>query len=141
MPATYNKLGLNFMYPENWKLIDETESIPHVVTLEAPEGSCTWTVHAYPQDVDTDEILKESIQTLEQTYEDLEISPLTQSAGETEGQGIEAMFYCLDFLIRAKLLWMETTDKNILLWTQAEDRDFDDQEIIFQAITVSMLRD
>ena len=46
MPATYNKLGLNFMYPENWKLIDETESIPHVVTLEAPEGSCTWTVHA-----------------------------------------------------------------------------------------------
>ena len=77
----------------------------------------------------------------DRTYEDLEISPLTQSAGETEGQGIEAMFYCLDFLIRAKLLWLKTADKNILLWTQAEDRDFDDQEIIFQAITVSMLRD
>ncbi len=141
MPATYDKLGLNFMYPENWKLIDETESLPNVVTLEAPEGSCTWTVHAYPKDADTDEILKESIQTLEQTYDDLEISPLTQSIGGAEGHGVEAMFYCLDFLIRAKLLWLETHEKNYLLWTQAEDRDFDDQEIIFQAITVSMLRD
>ena len=141
MPATYDKLGLNFMYPENWKLIDDTESLPHVVTLEAPAGSCTWTVHAYPKEVDTDAILKESIETLEQTYDDLEIAPLEQSAGETKGQGIEAIFYCLDFLVRAKLLWLETENKKILLWTQAEDRDFDAQEIIFQAITVSMLRD
>jgi hypothetical protein len=141
MTATYDKLGLSFLYPENWRLIDEIDATPHVVTLESPEGSSTWTVHAYPLDVSRDEILKETIATLEQTYEDLEITPIEESIGEFEGQGIEAMFYCLDFLVQAKLLFVEAGDQLLMIWMQAEDREFDQQAIVFQAIAISMLRE
>jgi hypothetical protein len=140
MPTTYDKLGLTFLYPENWKLIDETDAQPHVVTLEAPEGSVTWTVHAYPLESDRDSILKETIETMGETYEDLEISPISESTSGFEGSGVEAMFYCLDFLVRAKLEFFETDEQLLLIWTQAEDRDFEKLDVIFQAITVSLLR-
>lgn len=140
MPSNYDKLGLTFLYPENWKLLDETDAQPHVVTLEAPEGSATWTVHAYPGNADQAEILKETIDTLGDTYEDLEISPLEEPLGEFASTGVEAMFYCLDFLVKAKLQFFKTDTQLLLVWTQAEDRDFDKLDVVFQAISVSLLR-
>lgn len=140
MPTTYDKLGLTFLYPENWKLFDETDATPHVVTLEAPEGSATWAVHAYPENADQNAILKETIDTLGETYEDLEISPLGKAIGQFDGEGVEAMFYCLDFLVKAKLQFFKTGQQLLLVWTQAEDRDFAKLDMIFQAISVSLLR-
>jgi len=123
MTAVYDKLGLNFMYPENWRLIDDSDSdTPHVITLETPDGSCTWAVHVYPANADRDEILKSTLASLQETYEDL------------------AMFYCLDFLIRAELQIVESPKHLLLFWSQAEDRVYDEQDLVFKAISVSLLR-
>ena len=140
MTAVYDKLGLKFLYPENWKLIDNSADSPQVITLETPDGSTTWSVHVYPAETDGDLVLKETLDSLQQTYEDLEIAPHRLQFGELEATGVEAMFYCLDFLIRAQLHFLRTRDKLLLFWTQAEDRDFDKQQIVFQAIAVSLLQ-
>ncbi len=141
MTAVYDKLGLKFLYPENWRLIDESDSdSPHVITLETPDGSCTWAVHVYPADTDRDVVLKETLASLQETYEDLEVAPATADFGGTEGAGVEAMFYCLDFLIRAELQIVETSENLFLFWAQAEDRVFDEQDLVFKAISVSLLR-
>ena len=139
MTATYDKLGLKFLYPENWKLIDDSTESPQVITLETPDGVTTWSVHVYPAEADGDAVLKETLDTLQQTYEDLEISPHDLRLGELEASGVEAMFYCLDFLIRAQLHFLRTDDNLFLFWAQAEDRDFDKQQLVFQAITISLL--
>ncbi len=140
MTAVYDKLGLKFLYPENWKLIDDSTDSPQVITLETPDGSTTWSVHIYPAEADGDLVLKETLDSLQQTYEDLEISPHSIQLGEWEATGVEALFYCLDFLIRAQLHLLRTRDKLLLFWTQAEDRDFDKQQIVFQAIAISLLQ-
>jgi hypothetical protein len=140
MTAVYDKLGLKFLYPENWKLMDDSTESPQVITLETPDGSTTWSVHVYPAGTDGDAILRETLDTLQQTYEDLEIAPHQQQLGELEANGVEAMFYCLDFLIRAQLHLLPTRDRLLLFWAQAEDRDFDKQQLVFQAITVSLLQ-
>ena len=140
MTAIYDKLGLKFLYPENWKLIDDSTESPQVITLETPDGSTTWSVHVYPPDVDGDAVLKETLDSLQHTYEDLEISPHHQQLGGAEASGVEAMFYCLDFLIRAEIHVLRTSDHLLLFWTQAEDRDFDKQEKVFQAISISLLQ-
>ena len=141
MTAVYDKLGLNFMYPENWRLIDDSDSeTPHVITLETPDGSCTWSVHVYAAGAKRDEILKSTLASLQESYEDLEITPATADYGGIQGSGVETMFYCLDFLIRAELQIVETTKHLFLFWTQAEDRIYDEQGLVFKAITVSLLR-
>ena len=140
-PAVYDKLGLKFMYPENWKLIDESDSESrHIVSLETPDGSCTWSVHVYPADADRDVVLKETLGSLRETYEDLEVSPSNAEFGTFEASGVEALFYCLDFLIKAELQVVELDDHLLLFWAQAEDREFDKHNLVFQAITVSLLR-
>ena len=141
MTAVYDKLGLKFLYPENWKLIDESESeMPHAITLETPAGDCSWAVHAYQPGADRDAILKETLATLQETYEDLEISACEDELGSSAASGVEALFYCLDFLIRAKLLVVPTREYLLLFWFQAEDREFDKQDAVFKAMSVSLLQ-
>lgn len=141
MTAVYDKLGLKFLYPENWKLIDESDSeMPHVITLETPDGSCTWAVHAYRPDADRDLILRETLATLGETYEDLEITPLEGEIGGVAANGVEAMFYCLDFLIRARLQIVLADEFLLFFWAQAEDREFDKYEAVFRAMATSLLQ-
>lgn len=141
MTATYDKLGLKFLYPESWKLIDDSDGDTfRSITLETPEGNVTWAVHVYPPESDYDLMMKEMLAPLHETYDDLEISPEQSSLGEYSASGIEAMFYCLDFLVRARLQIVTTSEKVFLFWSQAEDRDFDKQQLVFDAISVSLLR-
>ena len=141
MTAVFEKHGLKFLFPENWKLLDHSDSdSPQVITLETPDGSATWSVHVYPPDADGDEILKETLATLQESYEDLEIAPNKQELGEFSATGVEAFFYCLDFLIRAQLHVVQTREHLLLLWGQAEDREFEKHHLVFQAISTSLLR-
>lgn len=160
MTAVYNKLGIHFLYPENWKLLDESDGIPHVITLESPDGAATWAAHLYPENEDCDpsQILKDTIEALQDTYEEAEISSLDCTdmieqfetipnlklglipGYDTAIHGVEAMFYCLDFLIRARLCLFSTSGQYFLVWTQAEDREFDTHETLFSAMTISLLQ-
>lgn len=140
MTAKYDKLGLEFLYPENWKLIDDVSGSPQVITLETPDGSTTWSVHLYPRETDIDSVLKEAIDSLQQTYEDIEISPCEIVDDDASESGVETLFYCLDFLIRAELKIVKTEERCLMFWTQAEDRDYDKQKLVFKAITVSLLQ-
>lgn len=155
MTATYDKLGIHFLYPENWKLLDETDATPHVITLEAPDRSSTWSVHVYDLEApefDPDDVFKETLDALQDTYPDVEVSPLEdddkclsllEGLPHIDGdsiQGVEAMFYCLDFLIQARLYRITTARHHLLIWTQAEDRDFEQQELVFSAISASLLQ-
>ena len=140
MPATFEKLGVSFLYPENWKLTDETDSeLPCSVSLETPAGDAFWSVHIYQIDADQDEILKETVNSLRETYPDLEVSSVESDFEQFPGTAIEALFYCLDFLIRVRLQVIQTPEYQLLFWFQAEDREFDKQEPIFQAMATSVL--
>jgi len=150
MTAVYDKLGLKFLYPENWKLTEDSEigalptsddiGSPKIITLETPDGGTSWSVHVYGAGVDGAAVLKETLASMQEMYEDLEIAPHSQAFGEIEGTGVECMFYCLDFLIRSQLHLVQTNDYLLLFWSQAEDRAFEAQHIVFQALAVSLLQ-
>lgn len=140
MTAIYEKRGLKFMYPENWKLEDTPAAdLPCSISLEAPDGSAFWALHLHPADADPDEVLKETLMALEETYPDMEINTVEPDFESWPGTGLEALFYCLDFLVRVRLQVIETEAYQMLFWFQAEDREFDKQELVFQAIATSVL--
>ncbi len=142
MTATYEKIGLKFLYPENWKLTDETEGgLPSSISLESPDGSGLWSVHVYDSDSDPDEILKDTIVTLQETYPDLEITPIKSDFDPLPSTGVETLFYCLDFLVLVRLQVVTTPNYQLLFWFQAEDREFEKQEPVFRAMTISALNE
>ena len=141
MTAVYDKLGLNFMYPENWKLTDSADdSIPHEITVDSPDGAAMWAVHVYPDGTQPDRLLEQTWETLRETYPDLELSDLEASSNEQSIEGQEALFYCLDFLIRVRLQVFEKDQRRVLAWYQAEDREFEKMDLVFQAMTTSLLQ-
>ena len=141
MTAVYDKLGLNFMYPENWKLTDSADdSIPHEITVDSPDGAAMWSVHVYPDGTQPDRLLEQTWETLRETYPDLELSDLEASSNEQSIDGQEALFYCLDFLIRVRLQVFEKDQRRVLAWYQAEDREFEKMDLVFQAMTTSLLQ-
>ena len=74
---------------------------------------------------DQDEILKETIVTLQETYPDLEVASIRTDFEPRAGTAIESLFFCLDFLIRVRLQVIKTDEHQLLFWFQAEDREFE----------------
>lgn len=141
MTATYQQNELKFLYPENWTLTDDpTEPLPRVIALESPGGHIMWSVHLYSPDADPDEILDEAIDTLRESYQDLELSTEELDFDTFQGKAFGALFFCLDFLVRIKLQVYSTPEYKLMLWYQCEDRDFDQQQLVFQAISTTLLQ-
>ena len=118
---------------------DADADLPFSVSVEAPDGNAFWSLHVYERDADPDELLKETVSNLNQTYPDLEISSYPGDFPKQVVAGLETMFYCLDFLVRVRLQVVSLETYQILLWLQAEDRDFDRLELVFKAISTSLL--
>lgn len=141
MTVTYQQNSIQFQYPENWTLTDDpSEPLPRAISLESPGGHIMWSVHLHPADADMDEILDEAIDTLRESYEDLELSTETVEFEVSQGKAFGALFFCLDFLVRIKLQVYRTEDYTLLLWYQCEDRDFDQQEMVFRAISTTLMQ-
>ncbi len=141
MTATYQQDQLQFQYPENWTLSDvPDEPLPRAISLESPGGHIMWSVHLHPATADPDEILDEAIDTLRESYEDLELSTEEPEFDLFEGKAFGALFFCLDFLVRIKLQVFRTPQYTLMLWYQCEDRDFDNQELVFRAISTTLLQ-
>ena len=139
MTATYQQHGLKFMYPENWTLNEaETDALPQIVHLDAPDGAAMWEVHLHDADADATEILDAAMKTLRETYADLEVSSSSSEFDGDETLAYEGLFFCLDFLIRIKLQTIATPDHLLVFWYQAEDRHFEEVEMVFRAITTSL---
>lgn len=141
MTATYQQNKLQFQYPENWTLTDAPdEPLPRAISLESPGGHIFWSVHLHPAGTNPDEILDEAIDTLRESYEDLELSTESPEFDQFDGKAFGALFFCLDFLIRVKLQVYRTSEYTFMLWYQCEDRDFDNQEMVFRAISTTLLQ-
>jgi len=140
MPAQYDRNGLKFLYPDNWVLSDQNDTeLPRVISLETPDGAI-WSAHLFAPESDPDFLIKDTVTALEETYPDLEVSAAEQAFPKHPGAAIETVFFCLDFLVRIKLMTMQTSQYQVMAWYQAEDREFDKQEPIFHAVTTSLMQ-
>jgi hypothetical protein len=141
MPAIYDLDGLRFQYPENWVLADgDSDQLPRSITLHAP-GGAFWSVDVHPHSIRPGDLLHEVVRGMQQEYSDLEQIPAPESIVGASADGLDLYFTCFDFIIAAKLRCLRHGHATYLFTYQAEDRDFDRLEPVFQAITISLLRD
>jgi hypothetical protein len=139
MPAVYQKLGVRLLYPENWSITDEeTYDWPRTVTLQSPETSF-WTLHVFPAQHNPQAGIDEVVGAIRQVYEDLEVLRAEETYGDTDTDGVDIAFFYLDLLVEAKIRTLRTPSAMLVWHYQAESREFDRMEPVFQAITTSML--
>ncbi|MCA9262888.1 MAG: hypothetical protein KDA60_03525 [Planctomycetales bacterium] len=140
MTATYDKSGFRFLYPQNWKVADEQfDQPPRSVTLESPSGAI-WSVDVHPFSVDPLDLTQQVVQAMQQEYSDLEFEEASETIHGQPAVGFNMNFWCLDFVITARTRAFRQGHATYLLLYQAEDRDYDQLEAVFRAITESMLR-
>ncbi|MCA9172127.1 MAG: hypothetical protein KDB23_30885, partial [Planctomycetales bacterium] len=109
MAAEFNRLGFQFLYPENWTVdVEETTGWPRSVALHSPNGAM-WSATADASDVET--LRDRIVNAVSAEYEQVEQSPVTRMVGDLELEGIELNFYCLDFLVIAQILSCPSTDR------------------------------
>lgn len=131
MPATFNGHGLHFLYPDNWSIVEPSDEAPESgVALELPTGGFFSIELA--QDHQTDQqIITEIRETIEEEYGDTEVDELPADEGDRR---IDLQFYFLDLLVIFRLMLLERSGRRLIVQIQAESRDFEANEPVFDAI-------
>lgn len=140
MPATFDRFGVQLMYPENWQLTDlDAEGMPYSFTLQSQE-TAYWTLYIYPPGHEVKPKVKEIVEGLEAEYREVEVIPTEETLGDTKTKGVDLAFFYLDLLVEAKIRTLRTPSATLIWHYQAESREFEEREPVFQAIAVSMLQ-
>ncbi len=144
MTKIYQGLGMKCMYPENWSLLEDSEDGETTsFTLESPT-SAFMTVSEYPWQVSPRSAVEQGADTMREEYEEVEeetYDPRLMFRGEVlqDCRGLDLQFYYLDLLVISRLIAFTIEKRTYLVQIQAEDRDFETLEKVFQAILISML--
>ncbi len=139
MPGVYEKMGVHFLYPDNWTL-DEEEALHGniTVTLYSP-GGAFWSVVVHPKSTDPEPLAAAALQTLQAEYPDSEAEAVLEQIGGRSIGGYDMNFFYLDFTGTALIRGFRTASASCLVLCQAEDREFVKLAPVFRAITTSLL--
>jgi hypothetical protein len=159
MPAVYDKAGLSFEYPESWLLEeggqpDDTEELdspggtaaaaagdpdePLSVTVHSP-GGAFWTVMKYRGASDPRRYLEASVAAMREEYDNLDAEPAEESVRGHHLTGYDLNFFYLDLTNTTHIRGVKTLGSTLLIFCQADDREWDRIEGVFRAITASLL--
>ena len=140
MPAVFEKFGVRFLYPENWSITDiDDDSWPRSVTLQSNDTGF-WSLHVYPPLDQAKPVVDELVSAIRDEFSDLEVLPAEETLDDTPAAGVDIAFFYLDLLVEAKIRYVQTPSNTLVWHYQAESREFEQVEPVFQAIAVSLLR-
>ncbi len=140
MVLRFEKLGIHFLYPENW-ILDETEALEgnQSVTIVSP-GGAFWSVMVHPAGEDPQELADAALTAMRQQYDELDAEPVAETIAGQDLVGYDMNFYCLDLTNTALVRCYQTPDATYVVFCQADDREFDQVAQVFRAITTSLVR-
>jgi hypothetical protein len=139
MPARFDSLGVSFQYPDNWKLDDSDALSGHrSVTVYSPGGSF-WTVSIHPGTADPAKLASTVVETMRQEYDSLEAEEAEESVAGIDLSGYDMAFYCLDLTNTAHVRSLRIAHGTYTIYCQAEDREYGQVAMVFQAMTYSLL--
>ena len=141
MAVRYDRSGIRFCYPENWKVADDKiDEQTRSVLVQAPSGAF-WSVDLCLEATNPDNLAAQVLRTMQQEYADLEAEPVTDQIGGLKAIGYDMQFYCLDLIIAASVRTVRTEAGTLIVLFQAEDRDFQRLEPVFRAMSESIFQD
>jgi len=140
MPATYDKMGISFQYPENWTLDEEDARAGlRAVTVLSP-GGAFWSVAVHPGSADPEKMAKAAVDAMRQEYEGVEAEVTCEQVAGCEMVGFDLDFFYLDLVNMAKIRCFRVGGGTYTIFCQAEDREFAEVGGVFEAMTASLIQ-
>jgi hypothetical protein len=140
MPATFDNLGISFQYPENWQLDDEEmRAGQSAVTVFSP-GGAFWSVAVHTSSADPARMAQAALDAMRKEYDSLEAEPAEETTAGHRLVGFDLNFFCLDLTNTACIRSLKVGRTTYTIFYQAEDREFRELELVFAAMTLSLLR-
>jgi len=139
MPAEYRANGISFAYPENWHL-EETEmgQGEWTIHLSSP-GGAFWMVTVSPANTSPKSLAKKALDALQSEYARVDYTAVKRIIGKYHLVGFEMNFIYFDLVNTALILSFSTGDRTYAVYWQADDRQLDICEDVFEAITFTLL--
>ncbi|NQU24731.1 MAG: hypothetical protein HQ567_25900 [Candidatus Nealsonbacteria bacterium] len=139
MPAEFQKMGISFLYPDNWTL-DEDDALAgrKSVTVYSP-GGAFWSVSLHPTSTDPTQLAQAAVEVMRGEYPAMEADEARESMVGHELVGYDLGFYCLDMTNTAAIRCLRGVRTTLTIFYQAEDREFSRIEQVFRAMTTSLL--
>jgi hypothetical protein len=134
MPKKFEDLGLSFLYPDNWTSSEDPTA--QACMLESPEGAFLTITRLEGSDV-VDPVAQAKA-AMEKEYQDIEVEPISRTIANRELTGVTQRFVYLDLIITSHLLAFAGNGCTYLVQIQAEDRDMNRLEQVFEAILTSL---
>lgn len=137
MPESFTGLGLVFLYPDGWRLDDDVEA--SAVTLESPSGAFM-TITKIDGSTDVQTPVEQARKAMEAEYDEVELEASVKKVGNFELHGAVQRFVYLDLIVTSQLHAFSNNDCTYLVQSQAEDREMDQLQPVFEAMLTSMCR-
>ena len=138
MPQTFSKFGITFLYPDNWTLDEQTGVEGDSVTVNSP-GGAFWSVSVHPASAEPENLAEAAAEAMREEYNDLEQESTYQVVDGHKMFGFDLAFSYLDLTSSALVRCFRTPGATYAIFYQAEDREFQRLEQVFEAITKSFL--
>lgn len=138
--ATYEGHGIKCSYPGNWKVQeDTTDEDSNGFLIESPDAAF-FAVSLFPWTDSPREVLGRAAKTMEEEYEECEVEWVDSDLSVADSRVIEVRFFVLDMLVVAKLRAFSLARQSFLIEQQAEDREYQKVEPVFDAMTETMIQ-
>jgi hypothetical protein len=139
MPLVFEKLGISFQYPDNWSL-DEVDAMAgrKSVTVYSPGGGF-WSVSIHPPAADPGKLARGAVDAMRAEYPEIEVESARDTIAGRATTGFDLSFYYLDLTSTASVRCLRTDRATYVVFSQAEDREFKQLELVFRAMTTSLL--
>ena len=147
MPRTYDHAGVRFQYPDNWHLDESAEgddqsqelAESQTVSVSSP-GGAFWTVVRHDANVEPTEAVETSLRAMRDIYPDLDAETAEEDIAQHTLRGYDLNFICLDLTNTTLIRGFRTANASYLILCQADDREFEQVKLVFQAITTSLMQ-
>ena len=140
MPATHQAIGIQCTYPKNWTLIeDQNHEQAEGFTLESP-GAAFFSISRFSAEPPPEEVLQQACKAILKEYRECEVEPVDNDLTIEDCSSVEINFFLMDMLVSGRLRAFNTDGFTYLIEQQAEDRQYEQLEPVFEAMLQTVIQ-
>ncbi len=137
MPAIFERDGLRFRYPENWRLEENAATEGWSVTIQSPKTAFLL-VNVYPDRPAVKEVLETTLAALREDYPDLEVREASERIAGHQAKGLDVQFFSLDLTNSCWIRGFRAQQSTVLVLAQTNDLELESAEPVLRAIRASV---
>jgi hypothetical protein len=137
MTATYEKHGVEFLFPENWKLEEQEGEGQWSVAVQSPL-TAFWSITVDETGRSPESLAADALAALREEYASLDVSEVNEPVGRWDAVGHDVAFFCLDLTNTGAIRAFRAGSRSVLLLFQANDAEWGQVKRVFRAMGESL---